>query len=262
MKIFIDSGDTAEIRKYLSWGVCDGVTTNPTILMKAGVASRAEMKARSQEIAELIHPRPLSVETTSDDPEEITRQVHEYATWAPNVAVKITITDRKGGSLLPVIYRHAVEGVRINVTAMTTLNQAMLAGIALENGTRGAATKSWGPHFLSVFGGRISEEQGVARTTEVLRTLRQWLDFHHFSSEIIVGSVRSPENIDSWATTGAHILTIPPEVLAKSQLAGRTKETVVQFLEDAKASLASLERADVSAAPVYAAETVRSLARG
>lgn len=262
MKIFIDSGDLAEIQKYLAWGVCDGVTTNPTILMKAGVKSPAEMKARSQEIAARIAPRPLSVETTSDDPEEIARQVQEYVTWAPNVAVKITITDRKGGSLLPVIFRHAAEGVRINVTAMTTLNQAMLAAIALENGTRAAAKKPWGPHFLSLFAGRISEEQGVERATEVLRALRQWVDLHGFGAEILVGSIRSPENITSWAVSGAHILTIPPEALAKSQQSGRTKETVVQFLEDAQKSLASLERADVSVAPAQVPEALRSARAG
>lgn len=256
MKIFIDSGDIAEIEKYLAWGVCDGVTTNPTILLKAGVRSPAEMKARSQAIASLIAPRPLSVETTSDDPETISRQVREYVTWAPNVAVKITITDRKGGSLLPVIYRHAVEGARINVTAMTTLNQALLAAIALENGTRAAATKPWGPHFISVFSGRISEEHGVQTATDILRKLRAWLDLHHLSSEIIVGSVRSPENIDAWASTGAHILTIPPDVLAKSQLSGRTKETVAQFLEDARLSLEALERETAPATPIHIPQRV------
>ena len=249
MKVFIDSGDLAEIEKYLSWGVCDGVTTNPTILLKAGVTGHAEMKSRSQDIAQRIHPRPLSVETTSDDPDEIHRQVAEYVTWAPNIAVKITITDRAGRSLLPVIHRHAADGVRINVTAMTTLNQAMLAAIALENGTRRAATKPWGPHFLSLFAGRISEEHGVDHATEVLRTLRQWVDLHGFGAEILVGSIRSAENITSWAVSGAHILTIPPEALAKSQLSGRTKETVTQFLEDAKKSLALLESVAAKVAP-------------
>lgn len=241
MKIFIDSGDVDEIKKYLDWGVCDGVTTNPSILMKAGVNGPAGMKTRSQEIAQLIDPRPLSVEITSDKPDEIALQVAEYVTWAPNIAVKITITDRQGNSLLPEIYRHAVAGVRINVTAMMTLNQAMLAAIALENGAKEAATKPWGPHFLSIFSGRVSEEHGVQTASDILTALRQWLTLHQFSSEIIVGSVRSPENIDSWAVTGAHILTIPPEVIAKSQLSGRTKETVRQFLEDAKASLVEIE---------------------
>lgn len=241
MKIFIDSGDTDEIKKYLSWGVCDGVTTNPSILLKAGVNSAEEMKAHSQEIAKLIHPRPLSVEATSDDPAEIAHQIKEYVTWAPNIAIKITITDRHGNSLLPVIYEQATKGVRINVTAMTTLNQAMMAAIALENGTKKARKKPWGPHFISIFGGRVSEEHGVDIATQILRTLRQWLITHHLSSEIIVGSLRSPENIDSWAVTGAHILTIPPEVIEKSQLSGRTKETVAQFLEDAKTSLEVIE---------------------
>lgn len=242
MKIFIDSGDVQEIKKYLSWGICDGVTTNPSILLKAGVKSKREMKARSQEIARLIKPRPLSVETTSDDPKEIIRQVSEYITWAPNIAIKITITDRHGTSLLPVIFDQAAKGVRINVTAMMTLNQAMMAALALEHGTQKARKKPWGPHFISVFGGRISEEHGVDVASNILQTLRSWLDIYNLSSEIIVGSVRSPENIESWAVTGAHILTIPPEVIAKSQLSGRTKETVVQFLEDAKQSLKAINR--------------------
>lgn len=246
MKIFIDSGDLAEIKKYLSWGVCDGVTTNPTILMKAGVKTAAEMKARSQQIAELIDPLPLSVEITSDEPGEMEQQIAEYVTWAQNIVVKITITDSQGQSLLPEIYQQAAAGVRINVTAMMTLNQAMLAAIALENGNKAAANKPWGPHFLSVFGGRVSEEHGVDTASKILRDLRQWLDLHNFSSEIIVGSVRTPENIDSWSVTGAHILTIPPDVIAKSQLSGRTKETVVQFLSDAKASLRELEAENIN----------------
>ena len=243
MKIFIDSADIKDIKKYLSTGLCDGVTTNPTICLKCGVTGGMEgIKKRSLEIAKLIAPLPLSVEVTSEDPEEILEQAREYAKLAENIAVKVTITDRNGNSFLPVIRQLVSEGIRVNVTAMTTFNQAIFAAKAIRSGMEANPEKAKTPHFISVFGGRISEEQGVERTFQVLEELRNWLDFHEYKGiEIIVGSVRTPENVEYWSRTGAHILTIPPQVLAKSLLGARTKETVAQFIEDAQKSMGELE---------------------
>jgi len=243
MKIFVDSADIGEIKKYLSTGLCDGVTTNPTICLKCGVTGGMEgIKKRSLEIAKLIAPLPLSVEVTSEDPEEILEQAREYAKLAENIAVKVTITDRNGNSFLPVIRQLVSEGIRVNVTAMTTFNQAIFAAKAIRSGMEANPEKAKTPHFISVFGGRISEEQGVERTFQVLEELRNWLDFHEYKGiEIIVGSVRTPENVEYWSRTGAHILTIPPQVLAKSLLGARTKETVAQFIEDAQKSMGELE---------------------
>ena len=243
MKIFVDSADLGEIKKYLSTGLCDGVTTNPTICLKCGVTGGMEgIKKRSLEIAELIAPLPLSVEVTSEDPEEILAQAREYAKLGENIAVKVTITDRNGNSFLPVIRQLVTEGIRVNVTAMTTFNQAIFAAKAIKSGMEANPEKAKAPHFISVFGGRISEEQGVERTFQVLEELRNWLDFHEYKGiEIIVGSVRTPENVEYWSRTGAHILTIPPEILAKSLLGARTKETVAQFIEDAQKSMGELE---------------------
>jgi len=243
MKIFIDSADIAEIKKYLSWGICDGVTTNPTICLKCGVRGGIEgIKKRTLEIAQLIAPRPVSAEVTSEDPEEILNQAREYAKLAENIAVKVTITDRKGNSFLPVIRQLVAEGVRVNVTAMTTFNQALFAAKAIKAGMEANSGKAKTPCFISVFGGRISEEQGVERAFKVLKELRNWLDFHGYKGiEIIVGSVRTPENVEYWSRTGAHILTIPPQVIAKSLLGARTKETVAQFIDDAKKSMEELE---------------------
>ena len=242
MKIFIDSADIAEIKKYLSWGVCDGVTTNPTICLKCGVKGGIEgIKKRTLEIAQLIAPRPVSAEVTSEDPEEILNQARDYAKLAENIAVKVTITDRKGNSFLPIIRQLVTEGVRVNVTAMTTFNQAILAAKAIDAGLK-ANPQAKTPNFISIFGGRISEEQGVKRAFDTIKEVRDWLDFHKFKGiEIIVGSVRTPENVEFWADTGAHILTIPPEVIAKSLLGARTKETVAQFVDDAKKSMEELE---------------------
>src|SRR3989344_4393474 len=101
VKIFIDSADISEIKKYLSWGVCDGVTTNPSICLKCGVRGGMEgVKKKAKEIAQLITPRPLSVEVTSEEPEEILKQAREYSQLAKNITVKVTITDREGNSFL------------------------------------------------------------------------------------------------------------------------------------------------------------------
>lgn len=240
MKIFIDSAETKEVEKYLGWGICDGVTTNPSICLKSGVTGGEEgMKQRSIEIARLIAPQPLSVEITTDEPEQALSQARKYNTWADNISVKVTITDRNGNSLLPVIYRLASEGISVNVTAMMTFNQAILAAKALNAGLAKAQVKKI--HFISIFAGRVSEEHGVEQAQKVLKEVRQWLDFHNYKNiEIIVGSVRSPENVELWSKSGAHILTIPPEVIGKCLLSARTKETVVQFINDASKALQQL----------------------
>jgi len=124
---------------------------------------------------------------------------------------------------------------------MTTFNQAILAVKAIDAGLKSLNVKR--PHFVSVFAGRISEEQGVERAFKVIKNLREWMNFHEFKDiEIIVGSVRMPENVEYWSRTGAHILTIPPEVIAKSLLGARTKETVTQFLEDAQKSTKEIQK--------------------
>ena len=240
MKIFIDSAETKEVEKYISWGICDGVTTNPSICLKAGVTGGEEgMKQRWIEIARLIAPQPLSVEVTTDNIDEVFAQARKYNTLADNISVKVTITDRNGGSLLPVIYRLVSEGVSVNVTAMMTFNQAILAAKAINAGM--AKTSVRKTHFISIFAGRISEEHGVEQAQKVLKEVRQWLDFHNYKNiEIIVGSVRTPENVELWGKSGAHILTIPPEVIAKCLLSARTKETVAQFLNDASKALQQL----------------------
>jgi len=240
MKIFIDSAETKEVEKYISWGICDGVTTNPSICLKSGVTGGEEgMKQRWIEIARLIAPQPLSVEVTTDNIDEVFAQARKYNTLADNISVKVTITDRNGGSLLPVIYRLVSEGVSVNVTAMMTFNQAILAAKAINAGM--AKTSVRKTHFISIFAGRISEEHGVEQAQKILQDLRKWLDFHNYKNiEIIVGSVRTPENVELWSKSGAHILTTPPEVIAKCLLSARTKETVVQFINDASKAMQQL----------------------
>lgn len=242
MKIFIDSADINEIKKYLSWGICQGVTTNPTICLKCGVTGGIEgVKQRTIEIAKLINPYPVSAEVISDKIEEVISQAREYSKWAPNVVIKVTITDRQGESLLPAVYQLTKEGISVNVTTMTTFNQAILAARTFKSAFERAGRRPK-YSFISIFAGRISEEQGVEQAFKVIKNVRDWLDFHKFQGmEIIVGSVRSPENVELWARSGAHILTIPPDVLSKCLSSARTKETVLQFLTDAQKSLEEMK---------------------
>jgi len=242
MKVFIDSADVDEIKKYLSSGLCQGVTTNPTICLKCGVTGGIEgVKERTIEIAKLINPYPVSAEVVSDKLEEVISQAREYSKWAPNVVIKVTITDREGNSLLPAVYQLTREGISLNVTTMTTFNQAILAARTLRSAFERAGKRPK-YSFISIFAGRISEEHGVEQALKVLKNLRDWLDFHKFQGiEIIVGSVRSPENVELWARSGAHILTIPPDVLSKCLLSARTKETVLQFLTDAQKSMEEMK---------------------
>ena len=228
MKLFVDTAVFSEVEKCLAAGICDGVTTNPTINLAAGIGTQSEMKERSIQIAKLIHPRPLCVEVTTDEPQEMLRQAREYHGWAPNIVVKITITTRDGTSCLPIIHELFKEGVDVNATAMMTVNQAILAAKA-------------GAKYLSLFGGRIDDEG--AESVQVISDTRIWLDWWESacpnSPEIIVGSSRTTKNISDWALTGAHILTITPALIDKLLVNARTKETVVQFIEDAAKALAT-----------------------
>ncbi len=261
MKIFIDSADLAEIQKYLSWGLCDGVTTNPTIYFKCGVTGSPEaIKKRTVEIAKLISPRPVSVEVATDAVEQIVAQAREYSRWAKNIVVKVTVTDTEGRSLLPAVYRLVNEAVKVNITAITTFNQAILTAKAIVAGpSKSSQTK--GPNFISIFGGRISEEHGIEQAAAVIKKVRQWLDFYKYEGvEIIVGSVRSRENVEFWSQCGAHVLTIPPHVIADCLTSARTTETVVQFINDAHKSLAQITEKKIPLKEVVSKQGGKKLA--
>ena len=235
MKIFIDSADLKEIEKYKLSGLCQGVTTNPSICLKCGVANNPEaIKQRIIEIGRLIAPYPVSVEVTSDNIEEVLTQAREYCCWLDNIAVKVTVTDQNGGSLLPAIYRLSKEGISVNVTVITTFNQAIIASRALMSGREEAISK---PKFsfISIFAGRIADEHGVDHAFRVVKNFRQWLDFHHYQGiEIIAASIRSKENVELFSRCGAHILTIPPEIINQYLVSAKTKEGVSIFMADAQ----------------------------
>lgn len=226
MKIFVDSADLSEIQKYLEMGICDGVTTNPTIMLKAGVkGGKTGIKKRSMEIAKLIRPRPVSLEVTTDDHDEMVKQAKEMASWADNAVIKIPFVNSKGEPSLTVIKKLADQNIRINVTAMMSFNQCVLA-------TKAGAT------YISLFCGRVEDEGNDA--TPIVAALRGWLDDWGYKAEIIAASSRTTLTVQNWAQAGSHIITITPAILAKMIKHSYATETAKQFLEDAQKALKSL----------------------
>src|ERR1700737_1215380 len=114
MEIFADTADLKEIRSWLDFGVLDGATTNPSIMLASGVY---DLRHGAQEIAKVLGDKPLSVEVVSDDPEEMHRQALEMAGWAPNIVVKIPVITTQGEPCLGVISSLTRAGVKVNATA-------------------------------------------------------------------------------------------------------------------------------------------------
>jgi transaldolase len=225
VKIFIDSSDAREIEKWDVQGVVDGVTTNPSIMLKDGAYDMEEI---TRKICALMGERPTSIEVTTNDPDEMIRQARHFATWGGNVVVKIPVVNEYGESSLGVVHALSSEGIRVNATAILAFNQAVLAAKA-------------GATYVSIFAGRIADEGGDSAV--VIRNVRHWLDEWGFRAEIIVGSMRGPIDIQSAALAGAHIVTIPPQFLPKMIDHKYTRDTVRQFNRDAEKALAEFAQA-------------------
>ena len=219
MEIFIDSADAAEITKWLNTGIIDGVTTNPSIMLKDRVY---DAEAGAKEIAALINPMPLSVEVTTDNPDEMLTQARSLASLANNIVIKIPQITRNGTPCYGTIRKLESEGIRVNATATLSLGQVILAAKA-------------GATYISIFAGRVADEGGDA--PELIATSVKWLEHWHYKSLIIVGSIRSIGDILSAAMAGAHIITIPPQFLGKMADHKYSRATVEQFLNDAGKAL-------------------------
>jgi transaldolase len=220
VKIFIDSSDVKEIKKWDAQGVVDGVTTNPSIMLKDGAY---DMEESTRRVCSMMGERPVSIEVTTNDHTEMIRQGRQFASWGTNVVVKIPVVNEYGESSLGVMHTLNQEGIRVNATAILSFNQAMLAAKA-------------GATYVSIFAGRIADEGGDAVT--VIRNVRHWLDEWGCRAEIIVGSMRGPVDIQTAALAGAHIVTVPPQFLPKMIDHKYTRDTVRQFNRDAEKALA------------------------
>ena len=229
MKIFIDSANQREIQHWLREGVIDGVTTNPSIMLKDEVY---DMEEGARRICRMVGDRPFSVEVTSNDLVEMAIQARAFANWGENIVVKIPVVNEFGDSCLSVINALNGQRIKVNATAILSFNQAMLA-------TKAGAT------YISIFGGRIADEGNDPSAT--IRKVRKWLDDWKFSTEIIVGSVRGVIDVQNAALAGAHIVTVPPQFLPKMIDHKYTRETVAQFVRDAERAMEQIAQVKVRA---------------
>ncbi len=225
MEVFIDSANITEIEKWLNMGVLDGVTTNPSIMFKDGVY---DAKAGAKEIAALVNPRSVSVEVTTNDLDEMLTQAQTFATWAPNIVVKIPQINQDGIPCYGVIRQLEKEGIKVNATVALSLGQVILAAKA-------------GATYISIFAGRLADEGGDAPT--LIATAVDWLERWNYKSKIIVGSIRSVGDVLAAAMAGAHVITIPPQFLGKMVDHKYSRDIVRQFTIDAQKALEMMEKA-------------------
>jgi transaldolase len=228
MQIFVDSANEKEIRYLLRQGIVDGVTTNPTIMLKDGIH---DIEGAAKRLCSLLGDRPLSLEVTSNDHEKMLEQARTFATWGRNIVVKIPIVNEFGESSLDVINELMSEAIAVNATAILSFNQAVLA-------TKAGAT------YVSIFAGRIADEGNDP--TVAIRNVRSWLNEWDYSARIIVGSMRTAIDIQNAALAGAHIVTVPPPFFAKMIDHKYTRDTVRQFNRDAEKVLQEIASAQAT----------------
>lgn len=223
VKIFADGADLAGMIEMYANPLIKGFTTNPTLMRKAGIS---DYRAFAKSVLEAIPDRPISFEVFADEFAEMERQAREIASWGANVYVKIPITNTRADSAGELIRVLARDGVRLNVTALTTLEQVALVAECLDKAT---------PSIVSVFAGRVADTGRdpvpmMAEALEILRPLPK--------AELLWASPRELLNIIQADQIGCQIITVTNDVLKKLPLIGKdlteySLETVKMFYDDA-----------------------------
>jgi transaldolase len=208
MKLFLDSANLEEIREVASWGVLDGVTTNPSLCSKESVSFEDNIRAICA-----VCPGPVSAECVSLRAGEIVVEARGLARIAPNVAVKIPVC-LEG---LKATKTLAAEGIAVNMTLIFSSSQALLAAKA-------------GARFVSPFIGRLDDvsEDGMALIDEIVRIFENG----KAATEVIVASVRHPRHVVEAALLGADIATVPYGVMEKLVKHPLTDIGIERFLAD------------------------------
>lgn len=211
MKIFLDTANVEEIKRALEWGLCDGVTTNPTLIAR----ERRPFRQVIQEICRLVDG-PVSAEVTALDAEGMVKEAKEISSWAPNIVIKVPLIP-EGVKAIHILSK---EGIKCNATLIFSLNQAILAAKA------GAA-------FCSPFVGRLDDigHDGMNLVEQIIKAYQNY----NFNTQVIVASVRHPRHVIRAALIGAHIVTLPFRVLELMFKHPLTDIGLERFLADWKA---------------------------
>jgi transaldolase len=208
MQFFIDSADVGEIKKALSMGLCDGVTTNPSLVAKTGRKFSEVLK----EITALV-PGPVSAEVTAVDYEGMLAEAHALAKVAGNVVVKVPLITEG----LRAARTLTAEGIRTNVTLCFSPVQALLAAKA-------------GATYISPFVGRLDDisEDGMAMVAQIVEIYRNY----DFPTKVLVASVRHPVHVLEAARLGADVVTVPFGVIDQLAKHPLTESGLKKFLSD------------------------------
>ena len=226
VQIFADGADLNAIRKLATNPLIEGFTTNPTLMRNAGVD---DYEAFALEVLSEIKDRPVSFEVFSDDLDEMAKQGHKIASWGNNVYVKIPITNTKGVSTIPIVKSLSDAEVKLNVTAIMTLDQVRKTCAALNSDVLA---------IVSVFAGRIADTgmDPLPLMKECAETLSV-----KPKAKLLWASPRELLNIFHAEQAGCGIITVSPDILAKLKYVGKdlnqfSLETVEMFYRDALAA--------------------------
>jgi len=226
IKIFADGADRQAMLEMYSQLHIQGLTTNPTLMKKAGIADYRDF---CRDILQHIKEKPISFEVFSDDFQEMERQAMEIASWGENVYVKIPITNTQSQPSYDLIRTLAARGVKVNVTAIMTLSQVQHVAQALNPKV---------PSYVSVFAGRIADtgRDPVPIMKQSLILLRGLP-----LSELIWASPRELLNIFQADDIGCHVITVTTDILKKLKMVGYnldeySLDTVKMFYADATAA--------------------------
>ncbi|PWU00627.1 MAG: transaldolase [Terriglobia bacterium] len=226
VRLFADGADKTAMLEMYAHPLIQGFTTNPTLMRKAGIA---DYQAFSREVLAAIPDRPISFEVFADEFDEMERQAYLVSSWGANVYVKIPVTNTRGESACGLLRRLSRRGVKLNVTAILTLDQVRDARDAITDGP---------PCCISVFAGRIADtgRDPVPIMAEAVDLLRP-----HPQMELIWASPRELLNIFQADAIGCHIITATTDILKKLHLVGKdladySLETVKMFYDDARHS--------------------------
>jgi transaldolase len=207
-EIFLDTASLDECVELTKWGIADGVTTNQKIFLSEG---GVDFKKRVIDICRVVDG-PVSVETTTNTESELLSEAREYSSWHKRVVVKVAMTaDGRG---LKVVHQLAKEGIRTNMTLMMTYNQLVMAAKA-------------GATYVSLFYNRSKEagEDPVRIIKDYVSTAKE----SGLKGRLIVGSIRTPEDVATAFAAGAHIVTIPTKIIRQMPFNQRTEETREEF---------------------------------
>lgn len=226
IKLYADGADLNDMIEEYRKGIASGFTTNPTLMKKAGVKSYEEFaKAALRAIPDL----PISFEVFSDDFSGMEREARKIGSWGNNVYIKIPVTNTKGESTTPLVRKLSHDGLKLNVTAILTLDQVKTVAQVLSPGT---------PSIVSVFAGRIADT-GVD-PTPIMREAAKILKPNP-NAELLWASSRELLNLFQAQSCECHIITITNDIFKKIPLVGKdlnqlSLETVQMFYSDAQSA--------------------------